>query len=70
MSTQEKLLEGALSRIYEAQAIIAVVGFTVTHEQSLESEETRTRISLVLAGAEQLLENVGSDVGRVSGVYS
>ncbi len=70
MSAPKKPLDDAISRIYEAQAVIAVVGFAVAHESNLGAEDVRSRISNALSGAESLLESAGTMVGKISGVYS
>jgi hypothetical protein len=65
MSAQEKLQADALSHIYEAQAIIAVVGYAVTNEECLATDDVRARMSNALAGAESLLEMAGAAVGSI-----
>jgi hypothetical protein len=55
MSAQAKLLEDAMSRIHEAQAIVGTVGTDISHNAAPD-DDVRARVSLALAGAETLLD--------------
>jgi hypothetical protein len=54
-----------MSRIHEAQAIIAMVGYWLTNEDRSDGDD-RANASLALSGAEKLLDAAYSEIDPLS----